>query len=208
MIDRKDYHMMMTVLAESCTIAEGPVEFMVQLQQLIMASYEINVPEHGRVNVINFTPYVMEAMGARYWTHFDDLGVARIEMVQFYLHEELILEAGRMLGSMGEDTSISAVADMPEAALKRFAKGMTIGMREHDMHLLKRITGEEGEDMSRLGDDLDLASLIRRYLEEEVDEAVSKFSSQLDAVFGVSSITEPWSAPRGEVKNDDLPPPG
>jgi len=208
MIKREDYHLLMTVLLETAASARGLDDFDMRLHQLIITSYEIHVPGRGRVNVIDMTPFVMDAMG-QHWHHLNSIGIERIEIVQFYLKDELMLEAGRMLGKGREDVAIQAMNDLPEVALRGFAKGMVIGMRQHDVHILKRLTGQEDESVSEMKDSLDLASLIREFMEEEVDETVAKFSAQLDSVFGVAAAVSPdWSAPRGEVKHDDLPPPG
>ena len=207
MIKREDYHLLMTVLLETAASARGLDDFDSRLHQLIIVSYEIHT-ERGRVNVIDMTPFVMDAMG-QHRHRLTDIGIERIEIVQFYLKDELMLEAGRMLGKGREDVAIQAMNDLPEAALRGFAKGMVIGMRQHDVHILKRMTGQEDESISEMKDSLDLASLIREFMEEEVDETVAKFSAQLDSVFGVAAAVSPdWSAPRGEVKHDDLPPPG
>ena len=208
MIDRDDYLLLMTVLLDGCAEARDELDFVNKMQWAIITSYEINDPENGKVNIVDLTPFVQEAMG-QHWHHFADLGIEAIEIVQYHIGGKLTLEAGRMLGKGRRDVAVDGITNMPEVALKGWAKGMTTGMRHHGVHVLKRLTGEEDETISSLGDNLGLGALIQQYLEEEVDETVAKFSAQLDSVFGVAAAVAPdWSAPRGEVKHDDLPPPG
>lgn len=206
MIKREDYHLLMTVLLDAAAEAGSVEEFTARIYQTIITSYEINHPDHGRVEVIDLAPFVKEAMG-QHWSEFAAIGVENVEIVQFYMFDQLVLEAGRMMGKGRQDVAVDAIADMAEPVLRSFAKGMALGMRHHGVSILKRITGEEDEELSTVDDCLGLTSLIKQYLEEEVDETVAKFSAQLDALFGVAAAIAPdWSPPRGEVIHNEPPP--
>jgi len=208
MINRTDYHLLMQVLFDSAAAAKGLDEFGEILERLIITSYEINNPEHGSVVAIDVTADLIEVMG-RHWAAIQAIGIQKVELVQYKLDDVVILETGRMEGYGAKELALDTIRTQPDEVLKAFTKALVLAMRKHDSMILKEMT-EEGDTKHHMrGDVLDLAQLVQEFLEEEVDETVAKFSSQLDAVFGVAAAVSPdWSAPRGEVKHDDLPPPG
>lgn len=206
MIDKKDYHLFMSVMIEMISQAEEGEEFAAQIERMIRASYEINCPLHGRVESIDVTVEVSQAMGDK-WQKFHDTGIREIHFVSFYLCDELVLETGRMLGLGDEGVAVGTITSFPVPVLQAFAKAMLMSMRKHDVRMLKDIMeGNFDPENSEAGDDLGLAQFIRQFLEEEVDEAVARFSRQLDSVFSVADI--PLPPPKGGDDAHDLPAPG
>lgn len=195
MIDRWDFSLLMHVLIKEAADAQNFPDFEEAMHQLIIYAYEINNPEIGRVDILDVTDEIRDGMGS-HWASFEAYGIMRLQFVSFYINDEVILETGRMLGVQEDDTiDPSQVLGAGDAALAAFAKAMTITMRKHGVKMLERLI--ETEELE--GDQIGLAALIKKYLEEEVDETVAKFSQQLDAVFGVAAAIAPdWSPPGGE----------
>jgi len=207
MINRNEYKLLMQVMFETAADAADEHQFAEFVEKLIITSYEINNPEHGAVVVNDVTADLIESMG-RQWAPLAAIGIEKVEFVQFKLDDLVILEMGRMQGHGEKEVAFNIIRSLPDDVLRALAKALTLAMRKHNSMILKEMT-DEGDATRRVGPDvLDLGALIREFLEEEVNETVAKFSSQLDAVFGVAAAVSPdWSAPRGEVKHDDLPPP-
>ncbi len=198
MIERVNYSLFMKTLIELVGQAEEGPDFEMAIKSLIISSYEINNPEHGKCEVVDVTADLIESMG-RHWAALAKVGVQEVAFVRFYLEDDLVCEAGRILGTHSDHTvAIQELTSMPEPVLRAFAKAMTLAMRKYDIQILKEMMeGTFDKDDPNVGDNLGLNRLIHQFLDEEVDETVAKFSSQLDAVFGVADIPRPWSAPEG-----------
>jgi len=208
MIDRNDYKMLMQVMFQTLSHPDKDDEcqdFGDRIERLIITSYEINNPEHGAVNVIDVTGDIIEVMG-RHWAAIQGIGIQKVEFVQYKLDDLVILETGRMEGHGSKEFALDAIRSQPDTVLRLFTKGLVLAMRKYDSMILKEMT-EEGDTDHRLGGDdvLDLATLVQQFLEEEIDETVAQFSSQLDAVFGVADVPPRWSEPKG-VRHDDPSP--
>jgi hypothetical protein len=209
MIDREDYALLMQTLLESATESKCQHEFHDHMTRLIMTSYEINNPEKGRVVSHDVTDEIRESMG-QHWQGFADLGVCVLQFLQYYIGDELILETGKITVDNGSPPiTVGVMKEMPSKTLRAFAKAVALAMRKRDMKILEQMaSGEFDPDRAGSSDDIGMAALIREFLAEEVDEAVAKFSNQLDAVFSVGDIPMPpprWSPPGGEPH--DLPSP-
>jgi hypothetical protein len=205
MIDKSDYHLFMKVMIEMAAKAEEGEDFDSHIERMIRASYEINCPLHGRVEVIDVTVEVSQSMGDK-WHHFHDAGIREIHFVQYYLCDELVLETGRMQGHGDKEVVNSTITDFPIPVLRTFAKAMFLSMRTHNVRMLQDIMEGNFDLAKDAGDDMGLAEFIRQFLDEEVDDAVKQFSRQLDSIFSVADIHLPPPS-MGEVRNDDIPSP-
>jgi hypothetical protein len=206
-INRQDYHLFMSILIDR--IANASEEnFSERIEMMIKSSYEINCPEHGRVEVIDVTEEVIESMGGK-WRVFSDAGVKQVCFLRFFLLDHLVLETGRLSGKVADAVVANeTLMTLDAPVLRAFAKAMLSSMRRHGIEMLKEMldgTFDPDNPDSSAGDDMGLATLIRQFMDEEVDEVVAKFSHQLDSVFTVRDIILPPPQEGGE--RHDLPAP-
>jgi hypothetical protein len=205
-IDKKDYHLLMHAMIDMMAQSEEGEEFADRVNNMIMASYEINCPEHGAVEVIDITEELVLFMG-HHWHPFQDVGIESVQFVRYLIMDKCVLETGRMYGKGKGAVAISIIQSLPKRTLKAFAHGMHESMRTHGLKMLDSMDGDDDDD-GTFADNMGLAQLIRKYTEDEVDEAVAEFSKQLDSVFAPVDLVGPpdWSPPGGDAYDQPAPP--